>query len=177
MATNDWCGVLGIDRPDLAAVKDHSDANTYARLIVALLERGEQMTLAEVAERFEEVGIAHYDRALRSLQRCKPGRAPIYRDGDHYSLDPHDDELDLWVFRLGLRPPKAPRIRLVRPRPAALPGEDTPLSVKELDEAWKDASLTSWSAQRLALAVLDAHGGQTMSPQVKRTVSSYVTFG
>lgn len=164
MATNDWCGVLGIERPDLAAVKDHSDANTYARLIVALLERGEQMTLAEVAKRFEEVGIAHYDRALRSLQRCKPGRAPVYRDGDHYSLDPHDDELGLWVFRLGLRPPKAPRIRLVRPEPAALPGEDTPLSVEELDEAWKDASLNSWSAQRLALAVLDAHGGQTMSP-------------
>ncbi|NVB38578.1 hypothetical protein G6O69_12115 [Pseudenhygromyxa sp. WMMC2535] len=37
--------------------------------------------------------------------------------------------------------------------------------MEELDEAWKDASLNSWSAQRLALAVLDAHGGQTMSPQ------------
>ena len=165
MATNDWCRTLGIGRPDLAAVKDHRDANTYARLIVALLERGEQMTLVEVAERFEKVGIAHYDRALRSLQRCKPGRAPVYRDGDHYSLDPHNDELDLWVFRLGLRPPKAPRIRLVRAEPAALPGEDTPLSVEELDEAWKDASLNSWSAQRLTLAVLDAHGGQATSPQ------------
>ena len=37
------------------------EANTYARLIVALLERGERMTLSEVAERFKEVGIALYE--------------------------------------------------------------------------------------------------------------------
>lgn len=102
LATTDWCGVLGIERPDLAAVKDHRDANTYAQLLVALLERGEPMTLAQVAARFEEAGIAPRDRALRSLQRCQPGRAPVYRDGDHYGLDPHDDDVGLWVFRLGL---------------------------------------------------------------------------
>lgn len=135
MALNDWCGVLGIERPDLAAIKDHSDANTYARLIVALLERGEQMTLAEVAERFEEVGIAHYDRALRSLQRCKAGRAPVYRDGDHYSLDPHDDELDLWVFRLCLRPPKVgrPVPKVAEAAPLAVPG--TTLTWQSLEES------------------------------------------
>ncbi len=62
------------------------------------------------------------DVALRWLNRCKPGSPPIYRDGDLYSLDPHDDELDLWAFRLGLRPPKAPRVRIVRPEPPPLPG-------------------------------------------------------
>jgi len=36
-----------------------------------------------------------------------------------------------------------------------LPGPDVPLTVKELDRAWKDASLRSWSAQRLTLAVLE----------------------
>ena len=126
MSYNEWCRTLGIEPPDLDAVKDHREANTYARLIVALLERGEPMTLVEVAERLERVGVAHFDRALRSLQRCKPGRAPVYRDGDQYSLDPHDDELD---------------------------------------EAWKDASLHSWSGQRLALAVLDAHAGRPMCPR------------
>jgi hypothetical protein len=114
VATNDWCSALGIERPDLAEVKDHNEANTYARLIVALLERGEEMTLPQVAKRFEEVGIADYDRALRSLQRCKPRRPPVYRDGDCYSLDPYDVELDLWVFRLGLRPPRAPRVANAR---------------------------------------------------------------
>ncbi len=173
MATSDWCEVLGIATPDLAAVKDHGEANNYSLLIVALLERGEPMTLAEAALRFEEVGIAEYDRALRSLQRCKPGRAPIYRDGDHYALDPHDDEVGLWLFRLGLQPPRSPGLRLVRPEPPALPGEDTPLSVGELDEAWSDASLYSWSAQRLVMAVLDAHDGQAMSPgEVVRFVAA-----
>lgn len=166
MATHDdWCEVLGIQRPSLEAVKDHKDANTYTRLLVTLLERGEPMTLAEVAQRFEQVGIAPSVVALRSLKRCKPGRAPVYRDGDQYALDPHDDELGLWVFRLGLRPPRAPMVRVVRPEPAPLPGDDTRLSVEELDEAWKNAHLNSWSAQRLALAVLDAHGGGAMSPR------------
>lgn len=35
-----WCQTPGIDRPDLGAVKKHSEANTYACLIVPLLERG-----------------------------------------------------------------------------------------------------------------------------------------
>ena len=157
MATNEWCKTLGIEQPVLDTVKRHREASTYSLLIVALLERGEAMTLVDVADRFEEAGIAHRDRALLSLKRCRPGRAPIYRDGDFYSLDPHDDDLDLWAFRLGLRPPKVPRFEIIRPEPPPLPGIDVPLSLEELDVAWKNARLYNWSAQRLALAVLDAH--------------------
>ncbi|MGM0578243.1 MAG: hypothetical protein ACQEXJ_21140 [Myxococcota bacterium] len=101
---NEWCEGLDIDVPRLEAVMDHREANTYSLLMVALLERGEPMTLAQVARRFEEAGIAPEPRALLSLQRCKPGRAPIYREGDLYHLDAHDPEADLWAFRLGLRP-------------------------------------------------------------------------
>lgn len=116
MPANDWCKALGIERPDLSVTKGHREANTYALLLVALLERGEPMTLVEVATRFEEAGVAERSRALLSLRRCKPGRAPVYRDGDAYYLDPHDDELDLWAFRLGLRPPKV----AVDPDPALM---------------------------------------------------------
>lgn len=158
--------MLGMERPDLAAVKDHRQASTYSCLLVALLERGEAMTLEEVARRFEEVGIDSFEGALRSLKRCRPGRAPVYRDEDDYALDPHDDELHLWVFRLGLRPPKVPALRVVRPEPAPLPGEEVALSPGELDEAFgDDASLSNWSSQRLALAVLDAHGGGPLSAE------------
>ena len=166
LATNEWCHVLGINVPSLEAVKDHREANAYALLIVTLLECGEAMTLPEVAARFEEAGVAPEWRALLSLKRCKPGRAPIYRDGDHYQLDPHDDALDLWVFRLGLRPPKIAQLRVVRPEPEPLPDPGTPLTVDELDEAWPDASLRSWSDQRLALAVLEASGGPMMPDDV-----------
>jgi len=161
-----WCEALGIEVPSLEAVKDHREAKPYTLLIVALLERGEPMTLADVAARFEAAGVAPREQALRSLQRCRPGRAPVYRDGELYSLDPHDDDLDLWAFRLGLRPPEAPAVRIVRPPPPPLPGDDVALSVAELDEAWEDAGPTSWSTQRLALAVLDAHGGPLTPDEV-----------
>jgi len=155
---NRWCAALGIEVPKLEAVAGHREANTYSLLIVALLESGAPMTLDEVAVRFEAAGIADRARALRSLQRCKPGRAPVYREEDRYHLDPHDDELDLWAFRLGLRPPRVQADALPRPPPAAaLPGPDVPLTAAELDEAWKGASLNGWSAQRIALAVLDAN--------------------
>jgi hypothetical protein len=168
----DWCQTLGITPPKLEAVASHREANTFALLLVALLERGEPMTLADVAARFEEAGIAERSRALLSLQRCKPGRPPVYREGDLYHLDPHDDELDLWVFRLGLRPPKVARTPPKVVEAAPLPGPDTALTVGELDEAWKDASLSSWSAQRLAVAVLDAHGGPLMPAEVVEAVAA-----
>ncbi len=158
--TNPYCQALGIAVPSLAAVREHPKANTFALLLVALLERGAPMTLAEVAARFEEAGVAAADAALASLKRCRPGRPPVYRDGDLYALDPHDAELDLWAFILGLRPPAVPRLTLVRPAPAPPPGPEVSLTPKELDEAWAGASLRgNWSAQRIALCVLDAHGG------------------
>jgi hypothetical protein len=164
MTSNDWCRILGIEVPSLAAVVSHREANTYSLLLVALLECGKPMSLHEVAARFEAAGVADQQRALLSLQRCKPARAPVYREGDLYCLDPHDEELDLWVFRLGLRPPKFARPETPPPKQLPqLPGSDIALTNEELDEAWHDANLRSWSAQRLALAVLDA-SGQALTP-------------
>jgi hypothetical protein len=162
--TNPYCEALGIEVPRLEDAMESREASTYALLIVALLEKGGSMTLAEVARRFDRAGVAPEGWALRSLKRCRPGRAPVYRDGDLYALDPHDDEVDLWVFRLGLRPPRVRPKPPARPEPEPLPGPEEPLTVAELEEAWQDASLYSWSVQRLALAVLDAHG-RPMSPR------------
>lgn len=162
--TNPYCAALGIAPPRLEKAKDSSAANFYALLIVALLERGGPLTLAEAAARFAEAGVAPADRALASLKRCKPGRPPIYRDGDLYALDPHDDETDFWLFRLGLRPPRVPLLRVVRPAAAPLPSAEIALSVAEIAEAWRDGLPSNWSAQRAAICVLDAHGG-IMAPE------------
>jgi hypothetical protein len=164
--TNPYCQVLGITVPTLESVKDHTEASTYTLLIVALLEHGAPMTLAEVAKRFERAGIAPAESAVRSLSRCRPARSPVYRDGDQYSLDPYDDETDLWAFRLGLRGPKFPRLTIAKPQaaPDVLPGLDQPLTVAELDEAWTHTSLHNWSSQRLAVCVLDAHDGGPLTP-------------
>jgi hypothetical protein len=111
--TNPYCEVLGIRVPALDAVRDHPQANTYALLIVALLERGGPLTLTEAAERFAQAGVAPYGSALRS--------------------------------------------RPTPQEPLPLPGPEVPLTVAELDEAWREASLYGWSNQRVALSVLDAH--------------------
>ena len=159
---NPYCDTLGIELPRLERVRNHPGATTFSLLIVALLERGGPMTLAEVAERLEQAGVGRAEEVMHSLRRCRPARAPVWRDGDHYGLDPHDAELDLRVFMLGLRPPRfSPPMR---PQPAPLPKPDQRLTLAELDEAWKNAPLYSLSRQRLVLAVLDAHD-EPMAPE------------
>lgn len=162
--TNAYCAALGIPVPRIESARSSPDANYYALLLVALLERGGPLTLVEVAARFEEAGVAHASEALASLKRCKPARPPIYRDGEHYSLDPYDDETDLWAFRLGLRPARVAPLQLVRPGSGPLRTPDQRLTVAELDEAWREGIPNTWSAQRIAVAVLDAHA-TAMSPE------------
>lgn len=155
--SNAYCAVLGIPVPRIEDARTSPDANYYGLLLVALLERGGPLTLEEAALRFEEAGVAPAPEALASLKRCKPARPPIYRDGDHYSLDPHDDETDLWAFRLGLRPARAVPLHVVVRDSGPRRTLDQRLTIPELDEAWRDGIPNSWSAQRIAAAVLDAH--------------------
>jgi hypothetical protein len=155
--SNAYCAVLGIPVPRLEDARTSPDANYYGLFLVALLERGGPLTLEEAALRFDEAGVAPASEALASLKRCKPARPPIYRDGDHYSLDPHDDETDLWAFRLGLRPARAVPFHVMRPDSGPPRTLDQSLTVPELDEAWRDGIPNTWSAQRIAVAVLDAH--------------------
>jgi hypothetical protein len=79
------------------------------------------------------------------------------------------------LFRLGLEPPAWTRIRVVRPEPEPLPGPDVPLTTEELEEAFRDGYLWSWSAQRLALAVLAAHGGRMAGARVVEIMRGYTT--
>jgi hypothetical protein len=167
--SNAYCAALGIDPPRIEDARSSPDANYYSLLLVALLERGAPMTLDEVATRFAAAGIAPTaEQALLSLKRCKPARAPIYRDGDLYALDPHDDEVSFWLFRLGLRPPRVAPLQTVQHAYGPLPSTDHPITIAALDEAWREGVPNSWSAQRVAAAVLDAHqsamsGGDVMA--------------
>jgi hypothetical protein len=170
--SNPYCAALGIRVPCLETARESPDANHYALLIVALLERGGPITLEDAARRFEEAGVAPADEALASLKRCRPARPPIYRDGDFYALDPHDDEADLWAFRLGLRPPRALPLRVVRPDSGPLPSVDSPIAAGHLDEAWRDGVPSGWSAQRIAICVLDARGAVMEPASVLAFVSA-----
>lgn len=167
---NQYCKILGIDTPPtLEVAKMSRDAKPYSLLIAVLLERGEPVTLAAAAERFEEAGIAPRGKALASLKRCKPGRPPIYRDGDFYALDPHDDEADLWAFRLGLRPPKVRSTPKAPTLPPPLPLVAEPLTTETLKRAWVAGPPHNFSAQRVAVCVLDAH----REPMLPETVLAF----
>jgi hypothetical protein len=179
---NSYCETLGIEVPVLERVVrsrsplDGAPPSLFHLLVVALLERGAPMTLEGVAEMLEAAGAGPIGSVLASLRKVRPARDPVFRDGDLYGLDPHSEELDRIVFRLGLRP-----ARVVAPKPPAVeaaprPGPEQPLSVAELDEGWRDASLSSWSQQRLALAVLDAHGAPMRPEDVVAFVAARTKY-
>jgi hypothetical protein len=171
--SNTYCATLGISPPRIEEAKSSRDANYYSLLIIALLERGSPMTLEEAAARFAGAGVtSNADEALAALKRCKPARAPIYRDGDSYALDPHDDEVDFWLFRLGLRPARSAPLQAVPSASAPLPSTAQPLTAADLDEAWREGVPNSWSAQRVAVAVLDAHQSPMSSDDVIAFVSA-----
>jgi hypothetical protein len=173
MTSNAYCDAIGIRPPRIEDARSSPDANYYGLLIVALLERGGPMTLEEAAARFATAGVAATpEEALASLKRCKPGRAPIYRDGDLYALDPYDDEVGLWLFRLGLRPARGAPLQAVPRVDGPLPSTDRPVNVSALDEAWREGVPGSWSAQRVAAAVLDAHQTAMSGADVMAFVSA-----
>jgi hypothetical protein len=171
--SNAYCTALGISPPRIEEAKSSPEANYYGLLIVALLERGVSMTLEEAAERFAAAGVtSRADEALAALKRCKPARAPIYRDGDSYALDPHDDEVDFWLFRLGLRPARSALPRAVPNISVPLPSADQPVTIAALEEAWREGVPSAWSAQRVAVAVLDAHQSPMSGDDVIAFVSA-----
>ena len=103
--TNPYCEVLGIDVPRPEEVVGHPEASNYGLFLVALLEAGGPLTLEDVADRLAEAGVGAKEDVLRALKRSRPDRPPVYRHGDLYHLDPFDDDLDRWAFRVGLREP------------------------------------------------------------------------
>jgi hypothetical protein len=122
---NPYCEMLGIEVPTLEQVVGRrllvgGQPTVFGLLVVALLERGQPMTLEAVAERLDRAGVGPADEVLRSLKRCRPARDPVHRDGDEYGLDPHSHELDMLAFIYGLRPPKVGSGRPERPDPAEL---------------------------------------------------------
>jgi hypothetical protein len=106
------------------------------------------------------------------LEALQGGPAPIYRDGNLYALDPHDDEVNLWLCRLGLRPARRVPLRTAPQVCRPLPSTEHPTTVAALDEAWRDGVPGSWSAQRVAVAVLDAHQCAMAGAEVMAFVSA-----
>ncbi|MCC7144660.1 MAG: hypothetical protein IT349_21375 [Candidatus Eisenbacteria bacterium] len=169
---NRYCETLKIDPPNLGQVRALRSVATFDRLLIALLERGEPMTLTAVAERFDSAGVAPAAFALEALKKCRPGRPPLYRDGDLYGVDCHHPELDLRLFILGLRAARAPRVQLVKLTAPHPPSPEEPLTSAELEEAWGGRDLYSLPRYVLVLAVLEALGRPASAEEVAQFVNS-----
>lgn len=162
---NRYCEVLGIAPPRVESIVTHREANFFGMFVVALLEHGSGMTLVRVAERLAQAGVGPEQVVLASLKRCKPARPPVYRSGELYELDPHDHETDMWVFRLGLRPRKVhPIVTEPVVESRVVPADDVPLSREELADVMKTFRPSGWSDLRVAICVLDVHGGRMATP-------------
>jgi hypothetical protein len=106
---NGYCDRLGISVPSLEATRNHPAANTYALLVVTLLEHGRPMTLDEVALKFEAAGVvAHADDAYFALKRCRPARPPVTEQFVYYRVRPRAKRIEvvaLWSATRELDPP------------------------------------------------------------------------
>ena len=149
---------LDIARPRVEDFVRRRDVKLFHLMVIALLERGEPMTLDEIARRLKRAGVTHPHADLdRSLLKAWHGLAPVHRDpGGKFGLDLASRELDFLLMVTDLSPR---RFHAAEPPPPAPPpplGDDVPLSIDEVQTAFLGRWLGSISPLRLAAAVLDA---------------------
>jgi hypothetical protein len=151
-----WYKQLGIERPRFDVVAKRRTATRFSLMVAALLEADRPLTMREICERFEAAGIASAAVALASLRKARPERSPVYKVGELYELDVKDDEMFFQLCDAGLQPPRPARV--AAPSAPIEADPTVPVSIAELDEAWAGASLSAWSAQRVAVAAIEALG-------------------
>jgi hypothetical protein len=147
-------------------------ATLFDLMIVALLENGGPMALESIAARLLEAGAdSKTGDMLLSLKKSWRRREPLYEDeAGLVALNVTHPDLDLELFTLGLRPPHVDP--LPEPSPMEMPGEEVPLSLEELDAAFRGRRLVSYSATRTAAAVLDAHGKPMTVSEIDQYLAS-----
>ncbi len=109
MDQNPYCSKLGIAIPDLRAIVErHKKVKLFHFMVVALVQRGEPMSLTEIARRLYEVGVGASIADLElGLKRAWHGSEPVHKRPDGlYALDLTSSDLDLILYMTGARPPR-----------------------------------------------------------------------
>ena len=153
-----YCSRLGLDPPDVDRCARGGEVKLFHLMVACLLERGRAMSLDELVARLEDAGVrAETGDLAHSLKKAWHGLDPVDRGPDGlFRLD-----LSSWRVRSLARqlaertqpPPPPPE-----PPEVVQPPDDAPLSLEELDAAFRDRWLSSLSPLRQAAAVLDALG-------------------
>jgi len=178
-AANRYCERLGL--PQVPRVEDavsQEGATLFDLLVIALLERGEPMQPEDVARRLQAAGVQPPSGDLRGAVRASwHGRQPVYREPDgRFGLNVSSGQLEWLIDHFDLRgvtaalpPPPADGSLLVQP------GPDTPLSMEELDAAYRNGSLLAVSPYRQAAAVLDAQGRPMAATEIAALLAAMNT--
>jgi hypothetical protein len=162
-SSNAYCARLGVTR--IPRVEEFvgrrgpfGPTKLFDLMIVALLENGEPMTFDSVVARLDKAGARSPVGDLPlSLKKSWRRRNPIYQDeSGRLALDLVHPDLSGRLFSLGLRPPYVEP--LPDPPPIAMPGDDVPLSLADVEAAFRGRPLYSISPARIAAAVLEARG-------------------
>ena len=159
---NRYCQHLGILVPRIEDVAGRPEVTLVQLVVVALLERGGPMSVAQIAARLDRAALpsrlARPDFVV-AVKKAWHGQPPLVRDGDErLALDLLSTELRHIEFVAGLRPSVAPH---PAPGDFRVPTDDEPLSQAEVTAAFSGRSLEVYSSIRRGAAVLEAWG----SPQ------------
>ena len=163
---NRYCRRLGIPLPDLDAALTKPDLKLTHLVALVLLEAGGPLTFEAIAERLARLALpprlaaAGLPAALRKAWRGQP---PVVRDpvdGRFYLdlLSHHDLRYVAYLAN-----PVDATVAPVGPADVHQPPETVPLSEEEVDAAFRDRTLSTYSSIRRAAAILDASGGGPLS--------------
>jgi hypothetical protein len=160
-AGNRYCERLGLASPDLDAASRSSQVTLKDLMVLALLEAGEAQSLEAIASRLARLDLpprlARADDPA-SLLKAWHGQPPLVRDpfDGHLYLDLlSHHEVRLAAF-IGDRPSSSAQPESGGFRQAP---DDVPLSVEEVEAAFKGRPLGAYSSVRRAAAILEGSGG------------------
>ncbi len=156
-APNALCQRLGLGAVRVEQARDWKDLKLIQLMILTLLERGEPMTLEEIAARILEAGFCRdYPAFETALLKSWHGVPPLARARDgRFRLIEDSGELEFFIllrFRW-----KASR---AEPQPEPPPPPDSePLSPVELEALLRHENVWRFAIARVVAAVIDAVGG------------------
>jgi hypothetical protein len=173
--SNPYCERLGIAVPRPEEMIAKGKPKLFHLVVAVLLERGEPMSFDALCDRIAAAGFDAGTRDLRqSVLKSWHGSELVYRDSrKNFGLNLSSNDLDLFLFMAGLRPAK---VQLLPPVEVIQPADDAPLSVEELNAAFKDRSLFGLSWIRQAAAVVDACDRPMKMEEINSIMTAFTQY-
>jgi hypothetical protein len=163
---NQYCRRLGLPMPILDTALLHSDTRIAHLMALAVLEAGRPLSLDAIAERLGRLDLpprlaAAADPA--SLRQAWHGQSPLVRDpvDGRFYLDLLAHHELRWIAYLA--DPLRASDTHVQEVDLRQPPDTEPLTQVEVEAAFRNRSLDTYSSVRRAAAVLEASGGGPLS--------------